>query len=138
MDIIQRFNINIGKGVKDYYSVSIFSEKREMIQFFKGMGVIGDFESITHSFTLAKMKGEIIKELPLCGLLAFYEGGITPAVVSHEISHALNHYWKNKGLDFNLGKVDKKWFDNDEMYATVQGYMVDEFFRQYKGKFKKH
>lgn len=123
-----KFKINVGKKVKDYYSVIVFSTKKEMEKFFD----VGKFEAITNSFTLATMKDGKVSRLPLCGVIAFYEDNVTPWAVSHEMTHALNHYWKNKEIKFNLGEVSKDWFEKDEMYATILGYMVEEFYKNYK------
>lgn len=130
---MKRFNISVGKNVEDYYSVVIFKTKKQMEQFFG----VGKCEAITNSFTIATMKNGEISKLPISGVIGFYEDKITPATVSHEMIHALNHYWKNKKVKFNLGKVNKDWFEKDELYATVLGYMVNEFWRQHEGKFEK-
>lgn len=135
--VIQRFKVNISKGVKDYYEVFIFDSKLGMKTAFQELGVYGGFEAITHSWMFSTLRAGKVQVLPNCGIIGFHKGNITPAVISHEMTHAANHYWKNHGKSFNLNKVSKKWFDHDEVHATMQGYMVNEFWKQYKGRFKR-
>lgn len=135
--VIQRFKIRIGKDIADYYEVMIFDSKLNMKTSFQDIGVYGGFEAITHSWMFSTLKDGKVESLPNCGIVGFHKDNITPAVVSHEMTHAVNHYWKNHGKSFNLGKVNKNWFNHDEFHATMQGHMVNEFWRQYKGKFNK-
>lgn len=132
--IYKQFKVRVwGRGNKDYYQVMVFDTKLAMKQNFQHIGVYDEFEAITHTFQASKMNGKgKVSKMPCAGIIAFYKDNIKPHVISHEMTHAVNHYFKNNGVGFDLGRQNKDWLKKDEMHATMQGELVKQFYEQYK------
>lgn len=125
------FKLNVGKGNPDYYIVNIFNSASELHGFFD-MGE--NYEAITHTYELFITGGKQSKRLANVGSIGFYKGNISPKAVSHEMVHAANHYWKNQRRDWNLGKSDKSWALEDELHASLVGYLVEQFYNKYNNE----
>ena len=129
-----KFKIFPKKYDKFYYDVCIFKDKVSMRKFstelFPAMGK-HRFEAATHSFKAYKtVKGK--EQLSdMIGTVLFYKGGFGVGVVAHEIAHAANYYFVNRGDGISMvDKTDKDWLTNDENYALCIGYMNNQFWKK--------
>lgn len=142
-----KFKIYPVKGEKEFYYVMIFKDRFTMRV--TSMNMYGDptrdvintrAEAVTHSFYNAERRdkdGNWVKS-DCIGALMFYEGGFGHGVVSHEIAHATNYAFLRRKIPFNLAKYSKNWKEIDEVYATILGYMTNQFWKKYnKSKGKK-
>lgn len=135
-----KFRLHVGRGKKEYYQVFIFNNKELMGSFSKQIihkPVVDNVEASTYSFNAHKrVKGRDVRS-NMIGAILLYKGGFGHGVVAHEIAHAMNYYYLKHGLDFKMHKHDDKWVEYDETYATMLGYMVNQFWKKYNGKIYK-
>lgn len=135
------FRIKIDRKCREYYVAMIFDSRDEMRRFAKD--TLKDKTSLrqeasTHSFVSYKMVNGKEVTSPIIGALLFYNGGFGPGTVAHEMAHAVNYLFLRNKEDFNVGSVyNENWRKNDEAYATILGYTVNQFWKQYCKKFNK-
>ena len=139
--ICKKFKIFPVKGEKEFYTVYIFNNRFDMRSFSNELhGKISSsrFQAVTHSYDAYNMiNGKKVPSKNI-GSILFYEGGFGHGIVSHEIAHAINYFFLKRKLPFNLGsKHNLNWAIYDETYATMLGYMVNQFWKKYNGKIHK-
>jgi len=106
---------------------------------FKNVPGSSSFEAACHSYTAYKITKKKKKKMNEIGSLLFYTGKICPSIVVHELAHATNYFFNRHKIKLNFGgKPDSKWKEGEEVYAWTLGYMVDQFWKKYKGKINKN
>ncbi|MEK7112507.1 MAG: hypothetical protein AAB875_04215 [Patescibacteria group bacterium] len=133
----KKFKLQVVKGKKEYYQVFIFNDRMNMrlfsMELLKRLKV-DKMEAATHSFKAYRTVDDKEVESDMIGAILFYKGGFGHGVVSHEIAHAVNYYFLRKKIGFNLAKANDAWVGADETYATILGYMVNQFWKKHNGK----
>ena len=130
----RKFRLHPVKRAKEYYQVCIFNNRLSMRLFAKQ--ILNDknhmhSEASTHSFRAYKMVDGQKVISPMIGAMLFYKGGFGHGVVAHEMAHAVNYLFLKQKIDFSIGKKhDDNWKECDETYATILGYMVNQFWKK--------
>lgn len=139
----KKFRVYVVKGAKPYYDVYIFNNRQSMRLFSKnlfnnGSNAYSRQEAATHSFDAYKTVNGKEELAPVIGAILFHKDNFGPGIVSHEIAHAVNYFFLKQKIRFDLGnKKDKGWQGNDEVYATILGYMVNQFWEKANKQFKR-
>jgi hypothetical protein len=121
---MKTFKIRAAKGQKEYWVVRVHNNWVKLfLAFYKMSGVPENFLAVCIRNKKGKNKmGEIM----------FTKKHATPEIVSHELAHAANYYMELKKKKIVFDTKDDGWKENDEMYATMVGDMVGQFWRKYK------
>lgn len=138
-----KFKIFPVRGKKMFYYVMVFNDRLSMRMMSMNLhgpntgGLSYRAEAITHSFhSKTKKNGKWVKS-DCVGVVMFYKGGFGYGVVAHEMAHAVNYMFLNNKINFNFKKWTEDWKENDEMYATVLGYLNNQFWKKYNKAIKK-
>jgi len=139
----EKFKVYAVKGKPEYYRTWVFDTLDDMYVYADKYGLLSQhhgFEALTHSFRAYKLtkNGKKGKMLPVIGDVMFYKGCVEEGVVSHEMTHAATYYAHLKNWKFSFALKDKNWRKIDEKYAWMQGYMVNQLWRKYKGSKEKY
>ena len=120
---------------KEYFYVRIYDNQKAMLlSCYKAFGVRDVYKGITISHRMERKYRGRWRKINAIGTIALYKDYVTYGCIAHEMNHASNHYMAVKGKRFITNMKDKHWNAYDERIADMTGYMVQQFFRKYKGK----
>lgn len=134
-----KFNIYPQKGDKRYYRVVVFNQKLEMRQYAQMFSHYENCEAVTFSYLAHRVnKAGKTTQLNRIGDILFYKNSFGAGIVAHEMTHAVNHWFKNNKISFKLDKINKDWGQHDEQHAWMVGYLTNQFWKKYTGKVNIH
>lgn len=117
-----------------YYEVKIFATRDEMLThqaiqaIRKGIAGSMNFDAITMSFTLLKLKAGRWLRSAKVGEILFFQGGFGAGTVSHECTHAALHWSWRQGRHASRFRNDT---NREERLCHVQGGLVTQFWQKY-------